>query len=303
MRGGGNIFLKSSHSTVSGSIFGMTNSDSLKNFCTAVKCNPDPYVLLLLAALGTGFDCASNGEISQILKIGPGVVDPSRIIFANPCKPTSFIRNAAKAGVEMMTFDNVDELYKIAKTHACSKLIVRILTDDSKSVCALGIKFGAPLHTVPVLLAKARDLQLNVIGVSFHVGSGCYDPSMYIDAVRRARSVFDMGKDAGYDFHLLDIGGGFEDRLFEESAAVLRRAIDEYFPQRDHIRIIAEPGRFYVSKAFSLATNIIARRTPSPLPSDGPNDGKAMCGCILLDTFIYSIACGRLYQRWRIWSF
>ncbi|OCH83545.1 hypothetical protein OBBRIDRAFT_840446 [Obba rivulosa] len=47
----------------------------------AVKCNPDPYVLRLLAALGTGFDCASNGEISQVLRLG---VDPSRIIYAHP---------------------------------------------------------------------------------------------------------------------------------------------------------------------------------------------------------------------------
>ncbi|KAG8728871.1 hypothetical protein FRC12_021430, partial [Ceratobasidium sp. 428] len=77
----------------------------------AVKCNPDPYVLRLLAALGTGFDCASHGEISQVLGLG---VDPSRIIFANPCKATSFVRHAAKAGVDMMTFDNQDELFKIA---------------------------------------------------------------------------------------------------------------------------------------------------------------------------------------------
>ncbi|KAI7052089.1 Ornithine, partial [Hortaea werneckii] len=29
----------------------------------AVKCNPDPMVLRLLAALGAGFDCASKAEI------------------------------------------------------------------------------------------------------------------------------------------------------------------------------------------------------------------------------------------------
>ncbi|KAH9902398.1 ornithine decarboxylase [Cubamyces lactineus] len=225
----------------------------------AVKCNPDPYVLRLLAALGTGFDCASNGEINQVLDLG---VNPERIIFANPCKANSFIRSAAKAGVDMMTFDNTDELYKIARTHPRAKLVVRILTDDSKSLCRLGLKFGAPLVTVPALLAKARELQLDVVGVSFHVGSGCYDSSAFSDAVMRARAAFDMGKEAGYDFNLLDVGGGFEDATFERTAAVLTESIDQYFPQREHIRIIAEPGRYYVSKAFSLATNIIARRAP-----------------------------------------
>jgi len=40
-------------------------------------------------------------------------VDPSRIIYANPCKQTSFIRFAAKHNVKMMTFDNVYELRKV----------------------------------------------------------------------------------------------------------------------------------------------------------------------------------------------
>jgi len=231
-----------------------------------VKCNPDPYVIRLLAALGTGFDCASNGEISQIL--GVGGIDPSRIIFANPCKAVSFVRNAARMGVDMMTFDNGDELFKIARAHPGAKLVIRILTDDSKSLCAFGIKFGAPLGTVPGLLAKAQELGLDVIGVSFHVGSGCYDPSVYRDAISRARSVFEMGKQAGYTFSLLDIGGGFEDALFEQAASVLTRALAEYFPDRAGLKIIAEPGRFYVSNAFKLAANIIARRAPLP----GSND-------------------------------
>ncbi|PFH46460.1 hypothetical protein AMATHDRAFT_69820 [Amanita thiersii Skay4041] len=225
----------------------------------AVKCNPDPYVIRLLAALGAGFDCASNGEISQVRNIG---IDGSRIIFANPCKAVSFVRHAAKMGVDTMTFDNTDELYKVARAHPNAKLVVRILTDDSKSLCAFGVKFGAPLAAVPVLLAKAKELDLDVVGVSFHVGSGCYDPSVYTDAIMRARAVFDMGKEVGYTFTLLDVGGGFEDGLFEEAAEVLNAAIERYFPDRAGIKMIAEPGRYFVSKAFKLATNIIARRGP-----------------------------------------
>ncbi|KAG6372145.1 pyridoxal-dependent decarboxylase [Boletus reticuloceps] len=226
----------------------------------AVKCNPDPYVLRLLAALGAGFDCASNGEIAKVLALGG--VEPDRIVFANPCKATSFIRSAAKVGVDKMTFDNEDELYKIARTHPEAKLIVRILADDSKSVCRFGVKFGAPLEVVPRLLMKARELHLDVIGVSFHVGSGCYDPTIYDDAVRRARDAFDMGARVGYQFSLLDVGGGFEDEHLETAASVLTRAIQRYFPDRTGIKVIAEPGRYYVSRAFSLATNIIARRAP-----------------------------------------
>ena len=234
----------------------------ITSFSTAVKCNPDPYILRLLAALGTGFDCASNGEISKVLELGN--VHPSRIIFANPCKAVSFVRNAARAGVDMMTFDNADELYKIARSFPRAQLVLRILTDDSKSLCRLGLKFGAPLSTVPGLLSLARSLHLDVIGISFHVGSGSYDLNAFADAIQRARSAFDMGREAGYSFKLLDVGGGFEDETFEAYAKVLWRAIEQYFPKREEegLKIIAEPGRFYVSKAFHLAANIIARRAP-----------------------------------------
>jgi ornithine decarboxylase len=218
--------------------------------------------LRLLGALGAGFDCASQNEINTALRVGN--VDPSRIIFANPCKAMSFIRHAARAQVDKMTFDNTDELYKIARGHPGAKLVVRILTDDSKSLCRLGLKFGAPLVTVPTLLSKARELGLDVIGVSFHVGSGCFDPCAFADAIMRARTAFEMGREAGYEFELLDIGGGFEDAHFEETAGVVNSALDQYFRDRTNVKVIAEPGRYYVSRAFTLATNIIARRAKAP---------------------------------------
>lgn len=241
----------------------------------AVKCNPDPYLLRLLAGLGTGFDCASNAEIQSVLDLG---VAPERIVYANPCKAASFVRQAKRQHVELATFDNADELDKMARFHPTCKLVVRILADDSRSVCQLGLKFGAPVAAVPGLLAKARDLNLSVVGVSFHVGSGCFDPLAFRDAIARARAAFDMGNQAGYDFDLLDIGGGFEAPTFAATAAVLRQAIDDYFPSSLYssetqgsgaraLRIIAEPGRFYAASAFTLAANIIARRDGA---SDAP---------------------------------
>jgi ornithine decarboxylase len=245
-----------------------------------VKCNPDPYVLRLLAALGTGFDCASIAEITQVLNLD---ISPSRIIFANPCKAASFIKNAAKLGIETMTFDNGDELYKVARVNPTAKLVLRILTDDSNSLCRLGLKYGAPLVTVPGLLAKAKDLRLDVIGISFHVGSGSYDPSAFSDAIGWARAAFDMGLAAGYKFSFLDVGGGFEDATFEATAGVLRDTIDFHFPDRTGLRIIAEPGRYFVSRAFSLATNIIARRAPlsdgatTEIKNESNNQPSVMC--------------------------
>ena len=222
----------------------------------AVKCNPDPKVIHLLAALGTGFDCASKTEIEQVLGLG---VDPKRIIYAQPCKTKSYLRYTAKQNVKQMTFDNSDELYKIKEIFPSAELYLRILTDDSASLCRLSQKFGASMDNTLELLALARELDLNVAGVAFHVGSGASDPSAFLKAVQDARVVFDQAADLGFHLHTLDVGGGFSTETFDEMASVLSDALDIYFPPE--IRIIAEPGRYYTSSAFTIACNVIARRT------------------------------------------
>ena len=220
-----------------------------------MKCNPDTQVLRLLAALGAGFDCASKAEIDQVLALG---VQPSRIIYAQPCKTISYVRYAASMNIKQMTFDNSDELYKIKRIFPEAELFLRILTDDSSSLCRLSDKFGASLNSTHGLLSTAKSLGLNVVGVSFHVGSGASDPQSFARAVQDSRVVFDQAERIGYDLRVLDVGGGFSGPLFEDMATVLSNALDEHFPP--HIRIIGEPGRYYVSSAFSLACNIIARR-------------------------------------------
>ncbi|KAI9370318.1 pyridoxal-dependent decarboxylase [Aspergillus egyptiacus] len=221
----------------------------------AVKCNPDPEVLRLMAKLGNGFDCASKAEID--LALGTGI-DPSRIIYAQPCKTKSYLRHAAKVGVKQMTFDNADELYKIKANFPEAELYLRILTDDSNSLCRFSMKFGASLDVARQLLELAHELELKVVGVSFHVGSGAEDPRAFLKAVQDARWVFDQAAEIGHELHTLDVGGGFTQETFERFAGVLSDALDSYFPP--HIRVIAEPGRYYVCSAFTLAANVIARR-------------------------------------------
>lgn len=222
----------------------------------AVKCNPDPMVLRLLAALGTGFDCASKAEIKQILDLG---IDPTRIIYAQPCKTNSYVSYAAANNVKQMTFDNTDELYKIKKFFPDAELFVRIVTDDTASMCRFSMKFGASLESTNELLSVAKELGLNVVGVSFHVGSGAGDPLAFLKAVRDARTVMDQAATFGFNMKTVDVGGGFSGDNFEAMATILRDALDEYIPS--HVNVIAEPGRYYVSSAFTLACNIIARRT------------------------------------------
>ncbi|XP_072431219.1 antizyme inhibitor 2-like isoform X2 [Chiloscyllium punctatum] len=203
-----------------------------------------------------------KNEIATILDIG---VPAERIIYANPCKEVSHIKYAVSRGVQTMTFDNKDELLKVAMIHPAAKMVLRIAVNDFTSHSPLSGKFGASLSECRLLMEYAKALNLDIIGVSFHVGSGCTDPKIFAQAIADARVVFDIGIHLGFQMYLLDIGGGFpgtvEDKVsFEEVAAEINPALDIYFPDKTEVQIIAEPGRYYVTSSFTLVVNIIARK-------------------------------------------
>jgi len=232
----------------------------------ALKCNPHPVLLRTLRALGVGFDCASKNEIQTVLN---GLqICSSKIIFANPCKPVNHLLYAKQNGVDLMTFDNKQELIKIKKHHPSARLVLRILTDDSSSICRFGSKFGAPPGHIPTLLSTCKELGLNLVGVSFHVGSGCLSAEAYVDAVRRAHAVFRKAEELQLPpLSILDIGGGFPGASdpfphpsFKDIARALRAVLDQLFPPRQGVRIIAEPGRYFAAETHTLAVCVFARR-------------------------------------------
>lgn len=162
-----------------------------------------------------------------------------------------------------MTFDSDYELYKIKHYYPSAKLVLRIRCEAKIAQCPLGLKFGCdPVYEAPNLLRLARDLDLQVVGISFHVGSGCKDPPVYREAIESARTLFDMAKDLGFNCELLDIGGGFpgdKGTSIEKIAHVVNTALDDFFSDI-YVNVIAEPGRFFVSSAYTLACNVHSKR-------------------------------------------
>lgn len=228
----------------------------------AIKCNPNEALLKLLSKLDVYFDCASKNEIAIVKSLD---VDSEKIIFANPCKASQQIKFARGEDVNMLVFDNIYELLKIRLYHPNAECIIRIQTNDSKSDCKFNCKFGVELSDVKDILEKAKFLQINVVGVSFHVGSNCRDSSVYYESIHSAHQVFMIAKELGFAFNILDLGGGFpgtdnEQVTFEDIAFEINRGIDDYFNSIDNVRIIAEPGRYFVSSSHTLVTNIIGKK-------------------------------------------
>ncbi|XP_050012110.1 antizyme inhibitor 2 isoform X2 [Alexandromys fortis] len=232
----------------------------------AVKCNSSLGVLKVLAELGLGFSCASKAEMELVQHIG---VPASKIICANPCKQIAQIKYAAKHGVRLLSFDNEVELAKVVKSHPSAKMVLCIATQDSHSLSHLSLRFGASLKSCRHLLENAKKSHVEVVGVSFHIGSGCPDPQAYAQSIADARLVFQMGAELGHTMNILDLGGGFpgleEAKVrFEEIASVINSALDLYFPEGCGVDILAKLGRYYVSSAFTVAVSIVAKKEVLP---------------------------------------
>ncbi|KXZ55818.1 hypothetical protein GPECTOR_2g1369 [Gonium pectorale] len=233
----------------------------------AVKCYPEPAILKLLIALGAGFDCASKGELDMMLRMG---VHPSRIIFAHPCKRGCDFRYAREHGITYTTFDTVSELHKIAEMDPEFKCVLRIRADDPGARVPLGLKYGAEVSEASGLLAAAKELGLEVVGVSFHVGSAAKNLATFTNAIENARKVFDEATSLGFKMELLDIGGGFTGHfdecgnvMFGEIANTINAALATYFaPGSEHgdVRVIAEPGRYFAETSSTLLTVVIGQR-------------------------------------------
>ena len=175
----------------------------------AVKCNPDPIIVNYLGKLGVNFDCATQGEIQLITDKLGFLTD--RIIYANPAKMSSHLVYAKNIGVKLTVFDSEDELLKISKIpNQKFELLLRIATDDKDSMCRFSNKFGANPKDAEKLLEYARMLGLPVVGVSFHVGSGCGDVKTYSKSIANVADIFEISKKIGTaPMKIVDIGGGF----------------------------------------------------------------------------------------------
>lgn len=223
----------------------------------AIKCNPNPEIIKTLANCGAYFDCASPAEIKTIVDAG---IPASKILYANPCKRETDIIFMRDQGVIYTTFDSICELNKIATLAPDTKCVLRIYANDPTAQCILSNKYGAFEEEWEGLLAHANVLGLDVVGISFHVGSGACNPHVFYEALKNARHVVDMGKQFGFTMEIIDIGGGFSVKNITMMACSIQKALDEFFPEKDKFRIIAEPGRYFAETIGTLYTKIVGVR-------------------------------------------
>nr|MDO8083191.1 type III PLP-dependent enzyme [Candidatus Sigynarchaeum springense] len=249
----------------------------------AIKANPEESIVRTLFNEGAGFDIASLEEFDTLRRVIPGGYQEQRaffdanVVFANTIKNFKALDTMQAYNVPM-TFDNEVELDKIATRCRHVPLILRLEVPNDGAVVELSSKFGARFENCPDLLKHADMLGLNVIGVSFHVGSQCEKPGNFTIAFQRARQLFDDVEATGHKFTVLDIGGGFPAPYnssvapMEAFASLINRLIDTYFPSND-VQIIAEPGRFFVATAATAVATVIGKSKRNGRPYYYIDDG------------------------------
>src|SRR5437763_3581801 len=180
----------------------------------AVKANPAPEIVRTLYKAGASFDVASLPEFmlvyDHIKHLPPKEQQDfiwDKIIYANPTKPKETLQ-ALDQYKPLVTYDNLEELKKIARYAPHAGVVVRLRVPNTGSMVELSSKFGCdPGEAVDLILA-AFELGLVAEGISFHVGSQCTNFQNFVQALEIAAAIMKEAKSRGREIKILDIGGG-----------------------------------------------------------------------------------------------
>jgi ornithine decarboxylase len=225
----------------------------------AVKANPAPEVLSLLAKLGSCFDTASIPEIEMVLAAG---ATPERISYGNTIKKERDVARAFALGVRLFAVDCKAEVEKIARAAPGSKVFCRFLHDCAGAEWPLSRKFGCDPTMAVEVLEHAHRLGLTAHGVSFHVGSQQPRPTSWDGALKSAAKIFKACAERGINLAMVNLGGGFPTRYLKEVPAVKQYGTAIFRALRKHFgnaipETIIEPGRGMVGNAGVIEAEVV----------------------------------------------
>ena len=231
------------------------------SFYYAVKANPEPAVVSLLAGMGACFDIASRPELDMVLALN---VPPDRISYGNTIKKAADIAWFYDKGVRMFATDSREDLKHIAQHAPGSRIYVRILVENSTTAdWPLSRKFGCHPDMAYDLLIMARNLGLTPYGISFHVGSQQRDIGQWDDAIAKTKYLFSsLEEDENIKLTMINMGGGFPatytqptNDLGEYAAEIYRYLSDDFGDEFPHI--VFEPGRSLVGNCGILVSEVV----------------------------------------------
>ena len=243
----------------------------------AMKANPLPAVVQLMAGLVDGIDVASAGELQVALSAG---AQPAHISFAGPGKRDAELQAAVRAGV-LVNVESPRELPVLAAASQALGLPARVAVrvNPDFELKGSGMKmgggpkpFGVDAEAVPALLARIAQLQPSGLAFEgFHLYAG--SQNLRADAIAQAQTLsfelaLRLAEHAPSPVLTLNLGGGFgipyfpgEARLdLAPVAAALAGLVERARQALPQAALVLELGRYLVGEAGVYVARVIDRK-------------------------------------------
>ncbi len=225
----------------------------------AVKANPAPEVLAMLAKLGSCFDTASVPEIEMVLAAG---ATADRVSYGNTIKKERDVARAYALGVRSTPSTARPRSRRSPAWRPARRCFCRILSDCVGAEWPLSRKFGCEPAMAADVLEHAHKLGLVAHGISFHVGSQQNNVHAWDRALASAAAVFRECGERGINLSMVNLGGGFPTKYLKNVPTVksygsaIFRALRKHFGNRIPETII-EPGRGMVGNAGVIEAEVV----------------------------------------------
>jgi len=255
------------------SVFDNAFKDLAHLTCFSVKSNSNLAILKLLALQGGGADIVSAGELFRALRAG---MPPEKIVFSGVGKTPQDIEQALQSDILMFNVESEQELQtldRIARdTGKRAPIAIRINPDIAPKthpyvVTGFGeTKFGILIDDSQSAYELAQRLDnLDVKGISCHIGSQLTEIEPFLDAMRKLRALIKGLEERDLHISYLNIGGGLGITYDDESpphpseyAAALKKTMGA-----NNVTLILEPGRVIIGNAGILIARVLyTKSTP-----------------------------------------
>ncbi len=235
--------------------------------CYSVKACSNINILKLFLKEGSGTDIVSGGELHRSLMAG---ADPQKIVYSGVGKSCGEIIYALKSDILMFNAESPQEIDRINKIAGSlgtkGRIAIRVNPDvDPKThtYISTGLKenkFGININEAYDEYIRAAKLEnIDVVGVSCHLGSQLLDVTPFLDALKKVAELVKKLRAAGLTIKYLDIGGGLGITYDEETAPHPKDYGGKIIDSVRYLggTLILEPGRVIAGNAGVLLSKVL----------------------------------------------
>jgi diaminopimelate decarboxylase len=247
----------------------------------ACKALTNVSILRYIKSLGANVDCSSINEVKLALYAG---FAPERILYTSNGIAFSEIEEAKNLGVHI-NIDSLSNLEKFGKKYGHSYPVgirlrpnilaggnLKISTGHDKS------KFGIPVDRIEKIKSVVQENNLHIRALHIHTGSGIKDVNVFVKGIE---VLFDLISEFK-ELEVIDLGGGFKvpykEGDSETDIPLLAQKVKEAFSHlfnttNRHLQVWFEPGKFLVSAAGYLVTQVNVLKETSATTFASVNSG------------------------------